>query len=120
MIASKFWTITDGGACDLYAPGTETLPGLIDRTSGFLHGEDYEKNLNVYYWPNPSDSFFNLKFDKDDQVSIYVYDLNGRVVHQQYGITTDTYQFGESLKSGIYFARINFEEHTQVIKLIKQ
>lgn len=77
--------------------------------------------LEVKYWPNPSNSFFNLKLNKDDKVNaaIYVYNINGRLVYQKTNITSNTYQFGESLKSGIYFVKLTLKDKSQLIKLIK-
>jgi len=82
-----------------------------------------ESNLTnkIIYWPNPSKSVFNLKFNIDAKVNIaiYVYDMSGRLVHQKTGITNKTYQFGESLKSGIYFVNLSLGDKTQFIRLVK-
>ena len=64
---------------------------------------------------------FNLKFNIDAKVNIaiYVYDMSGRLVHQKTGITNKTYQFGESLKSGIYFVNLSLGDKTLFIRLVK-
>ena len=81
--------------------------------------DDYTGEL--IFWPNPSNSFFNLKFNTDNMVliTINVFDINSRLVHQKTGITTDTYQFGELLKSGIYFVKLDIGDKKQLLKLVK-
>ena len=121
MIASDNWTITDGGVCVTNASIIEPIPDLSVGMDGLFNEDDYENNFNVQYWPNPSNNYFNLKFNTDfsSQVGISVYDINGRLVHQRNEITTNTYRFGESLKSGIYFVKFDIRGEKQLLKLVK-
>ena len=68
-----------------------------------------------------SNGFFNLKFNTDNTVkkAIYGYDITGRMVHQRNGVTTDTYRFGESLKSGIYFVNLTLGDKAKLFRVIK-
>jgi len=98
------------------------IPVKDDQIDGLVTVDDYDSySIDVKFWPNPSKSIFNLKFNIDNnvKVAIYVYDITGRLVHQKASITSNTYQFGELLKSGIYFVNLILGDKTQLLRLVK-
>ncbi len=79
-------------------------------------------NFDINFWPNPSDSNFNLKVSSNNtavQINIVVYDVNGRILHANSFDPQDTYQFGSELTAGIYFTKITQANKTEIIKVVK-
>lgn len=108
-------TVIGGGSIIVHKP-----KGKASRGEGDIVDSD-STDGKVIFWPNPSKNIFNLKFNKEAKVSvaIYVYDMSGRVVHQKTDIINNTYQFGESLDSGIYFVNVTLGDKTQSIRVVK-
>ncbi|NNE03579.1 MAG: T9SS type A sorting domain-containing protein [Eudoraea sp.] len=79
-------------------------------------------NFDINFWPNPSDSNFNLKVSTDnivEQINVVVYDVNGRLLHTNTFNPQDTYQFGSEFTTGLYFAKVTQANKTEIIKIIK-
>jgi hypothetical protein len=84
----------------------------------FLSKEENDlTKINLY--PNPSKSLFiinNLK----GVTRLEVFDITGKLLMTE-NINQSYHQFGENLKSGIYFVRISrYNQNTQTIKVIKE
>lgn len=77
--------------------------------------------FEVLSWPNPSNSFFNLKINTNSQekVKIIVSDINNRLISQSEFDPGQEHQFGNNLQSGSYFVQISQGEKVEVIHLIK-
>ena len=74
-------------------------------------------------WPNPSKSKFNIQLNtlnNFDDVSIYVYDLNGRLVHKDRMEPNLTYSFGDNLRAGMYLVKLNYGSEYKTMRLIKE
>ncbi|OUR92062.1 hypothetical protein A9Q87_08160, partial [Flavobacteriales bacterium 34_180_T64] len=77
--------------------------------------------FEVLSWPNPTDSFFNLKINTNSQemVKITIFDINSRLISHREFDPKEEYQFGNTLQSGSYFVRVSQGEKEEVIRLIK-
>jgi hypothetical protein len=78
---------------------------LYDTT---LNVSDFKlKNLNVY--PNPSSNDINLKWDQNEEVTIRIYDTQGKIMFYdkndniKNGLQIDVSNFA----SGLYFVKVN-------------
>jgi hypothetical protein len=73
-------------------------------------------------WPNPSSSHFNLKLNlgTNETAQLQVHDVNGKLIYKNGQITSQNYQFGETLVSGLYFATLIQKDQVRTIKLIKR
>lgn len=80
-------------------------------------------NFEVKAWPNPSIDAFNIKVTTNnttDKVNIQVIDVTGKQVHSGTVDTSQTYKFGETLQSGIYFIKVDQPDNSKTIKVIKR
>jgi hypothetical protein len=97
-----------------------TTPSIIARTS-----PEPEKPINIIAYPNPFDNGFTIKMDnlnKDEMVTITVYDLLGREI-QNLSTTTnklDTIQLGENYPAGVYNIIVNIDNNIKTARIIKR
>ncbi len=80
------------------------------------------EEFSVKTWPIPSNSDFNVLvngINESSIVSISVYDINGRLVHNNEFNSGSQYSFGGNLQSGIYIVKIAQETNTKTIRVIK-
>jgi len=86
------------------------IPVKDDQIDGLLTVDDYDSySIDVKFWPNPSDSYFNIKLktnNHSDNVGIKVYDVNSRLLHSNEFAPEDEYQFGRELAAGVYIVKI--------------
>ena len=94
--------------------------GNDSRTGDIVNSKD-DYTDKLIFWPNPSKNIFNLKFNTDSKVNaaIYVYDISGRIVFQKIDISDKSYQFGESLNSGIYFVNLKIGNKVKLLRIVK-
>jgi hypothetical protein len=86
----------------------------IDATA-LLAVEDVEETKFRVY-PNPSNAIFNIQRRNSEIMQLSVYDVTGKLVHQEKGIETINYPLNLSqLSSGIYFLKIS-ERNKQAVK----
>jgi HYR domain/Secretion system C-terminal sorting domain len=78
--------------------------------SPFLAVEDHDSySIDVSFWPNPSDSYFNIKLKTNnysDNVRLQVFDVNSRLLHSNEFAPEDEYRFGRELAAGVYIVKI--------------
>ncbi len=89
---------------------------FVDETAGIE--EDMINSLVVY--PNPSESIFNISWNKDSQASMLVYDLTGKQVKAD-GLQRATNNMQLDLTGyakGVYFAKIKIDGQLVVKKLV--
>ena len=103
-----------------------------DLSNGYLkhsqepdnNGFDYESNLgNFEVYPNPFGSKLNIQRNDDRGESYYfaVYDAMGSCIRQIENVKSISHEFElTAVPTGIYFIKINSEQGTEVIKLIKK
>jgi len=79
--------------------------------------------FTVKAYPNPSTDYFKLQLsgiNPSDRVEVNVFDVNGRYLLHKKGSATEQFQFGEQLKSGVYFIEVKAANISQRLKVIKQ
>lgn len=77
----------------------------------------------VNTWPNPTNDSFNLKVNSvnnSDIVVIKVYDINGRLVHNNTFNSDKQYVFGNDLQSGLYVVKIIQVDNFSTFRVIKK
>jgi photosystem II stability/assembly factor-like uncharacterized protein len=86
----------------------------IDATALLAVENLEETNFKVY--PNPSNAIFNIKRKYSESMQLSVYDITGKLVHQEKNIETSNYPLNLSgLSQGIYFLKIT-EGNKQAVK----
>lgn len=95
-------------------------------------GQNIEQGFKVTLYPNPTVATVDVKLaielPQDDEVTITVYDMNGKIVTSyQTNKLNKGYQllpvFNEgdiTISTGVYFVKVNTSTHNTHIKLIKQ
>ena len=99
---------------------------IVDTLTGFQNQKGTVKSFSLYQnYPNPFNAATKISFDlhKKSSVVLTIYDINGREVfkfeHRE--LEPGAYEYdwnAESFSSGIYFARLNAGDYTNVIKLV--
>lgn len=88
-----------------------------------LDVNDFENyTIEVKSWPNPSDSYFNLKAISTNSVhdvNVLVFDVNNRLVHRGKFKPQEEYQFGYKLEGGVYIVNLEQADKTEIIRLVK-
>ena len=79
-----------------------------------------EKTFSIY--PNPASGYVNVKASSvQNNVTVAIYDLNGRIVVNQLLQNTNNAQINiNSLATGVYVVKINSNGNSQTEKLIIQ
>jgi hypothetical protein len=94
--------------------GSRTAPSAIEaETTG----------LNVDVLPNPSNNYFKLVINTNDAspVSVRIMDVLGRTIELKENIpVSESYEFGEKLKAGVYLAEIIQGKNRKVMRLLKK
>ena len=91
------------------AGNTLTNPSTCDTVT---ETKEVELGNSISLYPNPSNSAFQL--ESPDQVDVKICDVDGKLVQEYKNVTKIS--FGEHLKSGIYYAKIE----SKVYKLVKE
>ena len=81
------------------------------------------EEFTVKTWPVPSNNNFNVRVytsSISDVVSINVYDINGRLVHNGEFNSDTEYSFGGNLQPGIYVMKITQDSNIKTKRLIKK
>lgn len=81
-----------------------------------------EKNQNITVYPNPSQSFFTVKFSNPSTQKIYikVTDSFGKLLYQNSGTPNKNYVFGEKFTAGIYIVEIKQGNNSNIFKVVKE
>ncbi|MCZ6595089.1 MAG: BspA family leucine-rich repeat surface protein, partial [Bacteroidetes bacterium] len=99
------------------------IPVNDDQIDGLLTVDDYDSySIDVRFWPNPSDSYFNIKLKTNnysDSVKIQVYDVNNKLVHYNIFTPEDEYRFGSELAAGVYIVKIMQAGKIQSARVVK-
>jgi hypothetical protein len=72
----------------------------------------------VRVYPNPTSQLWTFAADDRQSAYIELVDLNGRILDRVTGSGTLTLD-ASGLASGVYFARIRSDEHSELIRLVK-
>jgi hypothetical protein len=110
-------TIIGGGSIVIHKPKGKN--NKIDTT---LDNPEIVEGLELKSWPNPSDSYFNLKVKSNnniDNVEILVFDVTNKLVFKNNFNPNFEYKFGENLEGGIYVIKIIQADIQKSIRLVK-
>lgn len=103
----------------------KSVPAAVSTqavTSESASAATSEEELKVTVMPNPSTTYFTLKFESkyETPINMRVMDANGRVVDAQTKIgSNSTIRVGANYASGTYFAEMTQGGTRKVIQLIK-
>jgi len=98
--------------------GTVFIDNIFLSTTNTLGVDDVQRN-EFSVFPNPTTNNWNVIGTQDIQ-SITVYDILGKQVVAISPNATDAIIDGTSLKSGIYFARIDGVNGSKTVKLVRE
>lgn len=96
--------------------------GFIQPLKAIVLGGN-PNDLEIVVYPNPFTEGIVVKLneDTDEQIQIYLFDVQGRLLFQQdYETTTQLAISLGFLTSGVYFLRMQSGQQKQTVKLIKQ
>ncbi|PTM11951.1 MAG: hypothetical protein DA407_00270 [Bacteroidetes bacterium] len=94
-----------------------TISGGADEYSGNLLGTKDYQITSLKVLPNPTKGLFSIKGQIETLKSVEVYNIVGQLVKH---INNQFSQINiESLESGVYFVKLNAENASRTIKLIK-
>lgn len=110
--------------------GSDYMLGMARYTTGITVGiaENYQNKISTKIFPNPISNNANLSFklQSEGKVSVNLIDLSGREIKTyankkqykkgQHQFTLDI----SDVKPGIYFLNVSTEDHSQILKLVKQ
>ncbi len=105
------WNASD--VCDPCSAGTGGSPAPAPEA---------ETIFDVNFWPNPSETVFNLEMitlNQKDEIYIQVHDMNNKLILIDTFNFDAVYQFGEKLESGVYIVRLTQGRDSKVVRLVK-
>ena len=123
--------ITDGKFTNL-APGTYTTTvkdyngntAQIEITilDGKKRCGTYTNSLSFKVYPNPSISNFKVNISTEElgEITLQVFDVLGKMVHQEKGQSAKLYNFGLNFKPGFYVVKVIQANQFMTSKIIKQ
>jgi hypothetical protein len=123
--------ITDGKFTNL-APGTYTTTvkdyngntAQIEITilDGKKRCGTYTNSLSFNVYPNPSISNFKVNISTEElgEITLQVFDVLGKMVHQEKGQSDKLYNFGLNFKPGFYVVKVIQANQFMTSKIIKQ
>ena len=77
---------------------------------------DLVTNFNIF--PNPANNQVTIETNELTNVSLEIYDINGRKLQQQSLQNTNTINI-ENLQAGVYFFKINSDQGSTMQRVIK-
>ena len=79
-------------------------------------------NLSINVYPNPSVSTFKVDISSEEvgEATLQVYDVLGKMVHQEKGQSDKLYNFGLNFKPGFYIVKVIQADKFVTTKIIKQ
>ena len=97
-------------------------------TYSAIRSVSFDTKISYKVYPNPSSGLFNVEFqsDKNSQVEVRVYDINGRLLDKRDVIPNGLIQRQEinlshsDIKTGLYFLEITSGGVKQVLKVLKE
>jgi hypothetical protein len=90
----------------------------VSPCTGISSVQSALKGLKVY--PNPAENTLSIELNNSNEKSIVISDISGRVVLSA-KTTNDKINLNiTSLSNGVYFVKVQSNNATEVIKVIKQ
>jgi M6 family metalloprotease-like protein len=86
---------------------------------GILDATDLDEEANTITFQNPFSTTSLISFgDPTEEVTIQVLNSTGVLLEETK--VTGSFEFGENVVPGLYLLRLNFQDRSEVLKLIKQ
>jgi len=79
--------------------------------------KDQRLDKGLIFFPNPckNDFVVNTKLF-NEKISIFIYDLNGKILHSQQQISAEKKaNFKINLDDGVYVLKIKYQDNTEVL-----
>jgi len=99
-----------------FSLGDTTTKTVLDTESNSFTG------VEVKSWPNPSDSYFNIRLKTSnsvDLVNIKVFDVTNKLVYYNKFSPNFEFRFGENLEGGVYVVTVEQAGKIESIRLVK-
>jgi GEVED domain/Secretion system C-terminal sorting domain/Fibronectin type III domain len=97
-----------GNTCNITVSGDEARPRFSS------------KNYVISAYPNPFDNSFMVRLSDTSEANIQIFDLNGRLISNLMTNETTEVELGQNLSAGVYLVRIEQNQETQSLKMIKK
>ena len=104
------YSYTNASGCDSIITVALTVDPLVNSVSDAL------ANINIY--PNPTSGNVTIDLAEFTNANIRVSNLIGEIVHEDYKVSTPTYNFAILQAAGVYFIEISNENNKEVFKLL--
>jgi hypothetical protein len=103
---------------------TASVPATATAATGKAPAQTAETvwaNLEVRVMPNPSNGYFNLVVNSNDDspLTVRVLDVFGQSVEKHEKVATGNLRIGQTLAAGTYFAEITQGSQRKLVKLVK-
>jgi Leucine-rich repeat (LRR) protein len=99
-----------------YEPAETSIAITVDVATGI---ENVLKNA-IQIYPNPIVQELNIKFEKNENRMIYIYDLSGHLMFQKESYSNSEKLNISTYKRGMYILKIQSESETINHKILKQ
>ncbi len=99
---------------------TPTYFCLDNLTSGPSSTINLLKNIDINLYPNPFNEFIQCQNNTDDEITLVVIDLQGRICREEKVMANQSAKFNtDNLLKGFYIIKISDGSHTFTQKIIK-
>lgn len=127
VIVDQNGKIVVAGKSNLNSVRSYNALARYELNLGILSFENNFSNIKLY--PNPIENEAKIDFElkQNEILDIFVYDIQGRVVQtivskKEFNLGNNSINFviGSTLKTGNYFVKINSNQGSKVIQILKQ
>ena len=111
-----------------WSSGVDTIPSKGFRDGYLMKLKDpfaglnsiVDNQLDATIYPNPTNGDVTLNFDNNDELSVRIVDLNGKVLLEEKNVQQSGQNFNINGKPGVYFMEVASVDSKKVFKVIKQ
>lgn len=108
------YVFTDGNGCS----GMDTLPMIVDACTGITENKN---DFAASVYPNPGNGTFKILLSQNDEITIELIDMNGRIVYRKDNVRAlagSPIEIQTEISEGLYTLRISNETKQETIRLI--
>jgi hypothetical protein len=100
----------------------QVCQGRMKGLDGKKRCGTYTNSLSFNVYPNPSISNFKVNISTEElgEITLQVFDVLGKMVHQEKGQSDKLYNFGLNFKPGFYVVKVIQANQFMTSKIIKQ